>query len=93
MATLPMIPRKHIKPNGRVDLWDVLSDGGPFKVEFTTINAREALLYDKDRYKFELPRGTKQGPAQDEADERAAAEAEESAETQANDPHYGRKQA
>lgn len=87
---LPHIPRKHIKPNGNVDLWDVLIDGGPVKVEFTTILAREALVRDKDRYKFELPRGAKPGDLQVEADERRAAE---QAETDAEppDPVYGRR--
>lgn len=88
---LPQIPRGRIKRNGRVDLWDVLIEGGPVKVEFTTILAREALVRDPARFQFELSRGTKPGQLQVEADERIAAErAEDGAE--APDPVYGRKE-
>lgn len=88
-APLPMIPRKHIKPNGRVDLWDTQIENGPVRIEFTSILAREALVRDKDRFKFELPRGVKPGPLQDEADERARADAEAAA-AEPPDPVYGR---
>lgn len=87
--TLPYIPRKNIKLNGRVDLWDVLVEEGPAKVEFTTILAREALQRDSERYKLDLPRGTKPGPAQAAAEERLAAEMAET-NAEAPDPAYGR---
>lgn len=87
---LPHIPRKHLKPNGRVDLWDVLIENGPVKVEFTTILAREALQRDPGRFKMALPPGTKAGPLQIEADERAAAELAE-ADAEPADPHFGRR--
>lgn len=89
MKPLPLIPRKSIKPNGNVDLWDMLAENGPVKIERTTIIAREAMQRDSERYKLELPRGTKPGPAQIEA-ERIAAEiaAEENAEPP--DPVFGR---
>lgn len=98
MATkpLPMIPRKHIDAHGHVMLWDVVgplddekNGTGPVKVQFTGILAREALQRDPDRYKLDLPRGIKPGPAQDEADERDRELAAE-AEAEANkDPVYG----
>jgi hypothetical protein len=89
---LPHIPRKYIKPNGKVDLWDVLIERGPVRVEFTTLLAREALARDPDRFKFDLPKGVKPGELQLEADERARADAE-SDDTEPPDPVYGRKQA
>lgn len=87
--TLPLIPRKFFKRNGKVDLWDVLIEDGPVKIEFTPILAREALGRDKDRYKLELPRGAKPGTLQIEADERAAEAAADAAQ-EAPDPVYGR---
>lgn len=89
------IPRRYIKPNGKVDLWDMTGPlvdeqpTGPVKVEFSGILAREALQRDPDRYRTDLPKGVKPGPAQAEADERAAAEQAE-ADAEANrDPVYG----
>lgn len=89
MNPLPYIPRKSIKPNGNVDLWDVLAEDGPVKLERTTIIAREALQRDPARYKLELPRGTKPGPAQIEAERRAAEIAAEE-NTEPPDPVFGR---
>lgn len=86
---LPYIPRKNIKANGRVDLWDVVVEDGPVKIEFTSILAREAMVRDPARYKLELPRGTKPGPAQTAAEERIAAEIAET-NAEAPDPAYGR---
>lgn len=89
---LPMIPRKHVRRDGMVEFWDTSEEnGGPVKLERQAILAREALMNDPDRYKLELPRGTKPGPAQIEADERRAAEAEELAREADADPHYGRR--
>lgn len=87
--TLPLIPRKYIKANRRVDLWDVLIEGGPVKLERTAILAREALAYDPDRYVLTLPRGMKPGPLQEEAEEREREMAAEAAAEPA-DPVYGR---
>lgn len=86
---LPHIPRKHIKANGRVDLWDVLIEDGPVKIEFTTILAREALVRDAERFQFNLPRGMKPGPAQIAAEARAAEELDQAA-AEPPDPAYGR---
>lgn len=89
---LPFIPRKYMKPDGTVDLWDTDDSehtGGPKKINQTAILAREALQRGGDRYKFELPKGMKPGPAQIEADERLIAEAEEM-NAEAPDPAYGR---
>lgn len=87
---LPHIPKKYIKPNGKVDLWDVVIEGGPVKCEFTTILAREALLYDPDRYHFNLPAKTKPGPLQEEAEERAREDAA-AADAEPPDPVYGKR--
>lgn len=87
---LPLIPRKYFKRDGKVDMWDVIIDGGPVKVEFTAILAREALQRDPDRFKFELPRGVQPGPLQVEAEERARAQSDER-DTEAPDPVYGRR--
>ncbi len=86
---LPMIPRKYIKKNGRVDVWDMEVENGPAKIEFTTMLAREALQRDEKRYKLELPRGMKPGQLQLDNEERAAADAE-AANVEPADPVYGR---
>lgn len=88
---LPLIPRKYIKRNGKVDLWDVLIENGPARFEFTAILAREALQRDPDRFKFELPKGTKQGSLQDEADEREQENMEEGDRIDDADPHFGKR--
>lgn len=97
MATkaLPMIARKYIKPRGLVDVWDMQIDrgtdalAGPLRLEMTAILAREALQRDSDRYKLELPRGEKPGPAQIEAELRAAEELADPDEKP--DPVYGKR--
>lgn len=89
---LPMIPRKYVRRDGLVEFWDTSEEnGGPVKLERQAILAREALANDPDRYKLELPRGVKPGPAQIEADERVRSEAEELAREAEADPHYGRR--
>lgn len=105
MPPLPYIPRRAIKPNGKVDLWDLIGQptgkkdektgfeitDGPVKIEFNSILAREALQRDPDRYKIDLPRGVKPGPGQIAFEERQRAEAEE-LEAEANrDPVYGNR--
>lgn len=87
---LPHIPRKYIKANGKVDLWDMVIEGGPVKCEFTTILAREALLYDPERYYFSLPTKVKPGRLQEEADERAREDAE-AADAEPPDPVHGKR--
>lgn len=87
---LPMIPRKYLKPNGVVELWDMEAVDGPVKIERTGILAREALQRDPDRYKLELPRGVKPGQAQFDAEERAREEQAE-AEAEAPDPVFGQR--
>lgn len=89
-APLPHIARKFIKPNGKVDLWDIADKDDPVKLEFTAILAREALQRDKERYKLELPKGVKPGAAQAEAERRAAEEMAE-ADAEPPDPVYGRR--
>lgn len=86
---LPMIARKHIRSDGTVELWDMMAEDGPVKMVRTAILAREALQLDPERFKLELPRGTKPGPAQLAAEEHAR---EAAAEEDAPDPVYGRNQ-
>ena len=89
LKALPFIPAKYIKrPSGKVDLWDIKIDGGPVRVEFTGILAREALQRDPERFMFELPKGIRPGPLQQEADERAAAEQAELEAAQQQDPMH-----
>lgn len=92
---LPMIPRNRVDKHGMVELWDMLeTDGegnviGPVKIKRQAILAREALQRDPDRYRLDLPRGVKPGPAQEEAERRAAEEAAEAEAEAAADPVYG----
>lgn len=90
-AALPLIHPKYIKRGDKVDLWDVVIENGPVKSEFTVILAREALARDAERWKLDLPKGTKPGPLQDEADRLAAEQEGAAAETAAADPVYGRR--
>lgn len=101
---LPMVPRKHIDVHGNVALWDLVGEptgekdektghpitDGPVKIVRTGILAREALARDPDRYKLDLPKGFKPGPAQIAADERAHDEAAAEDAERAADPIYGR---
>lgn len=89
MALLPLIHRKHIKRDGKVDLWDIVEDGGPVKIEFPAILAREALARDPERYHLNLPRGLKPGPLQAENEERIRLQNEEAEATADADPVYG----
>lgn len=142
-----MIPYQRVKPNGKVDLWDLgpqvgpkppaappapdatklkgaelaaaeveyedacerykdelrdytaarkaharwsIEKGGPIKVELWGVDARHAMETEPDRFKLDLPKGMKPGKAQQEAEERAAAEAEELRQARSRDPlHAG----
>lgn len=86
---LPMIPRKHVRSNGSVEFWDMLAEDGPVKLERTSILAREAMQRDPERYRLELPRNIKPGPAQIEAERRAAEAAAEDEDPP--DPVYGKR--
>lgn len=94
IAALPMIPRKYVDPKtGRVNVWDLSTETdppGPVKIEMTGILAREALQRDPERFKLELPRGVKPGPAQEEA-ERLAADRADPGPQETTDPAYGRR--
>lgn len=87
---LPMIARRFISRTGHVDLWDMLADDGPVKITRTGILAREALGRDPERYKLELPKGIKPGPAQTRAEEEAAAAAAE-LDNEPPDPVFGKR--
>lgn len=140
------IPRSRIKPNGKVDIWDLgpqrptapkapespdldklkgadraLADvehedavekykdhlrhygaakrehtawhdknGGPIKVELWAVDAKHAIEVEPERYKLDLPPKTKPGPAQIEAERRAAQEAEDLDRARSSDPQFGR---
>lgn len=65
-------------------------NGGPVKVEFWGVDAREAMELEPDRYILDLPRGARPGKAQLEAEERQAAEIEELKKAASLDPlHAG----
>lgn len=80
-----MIPHTAIKRNGKVDLWDLDAENGPIRIELFPIDAKHALKF-RDRYVFKLPKGKTPGPAQIEAEERAAAESDDQT---SRDPHFG----
>ncbi len=67
--------------------------GGPVKVEFWGVDARHALEVEPERYRLDLPRGTKPGRAQIEAEEMAQAEAEAMEQAHRRDPQFGQGQA
>ncbi|MEO6381975.1 MAG: hypothetical protein ABIO35_08255 [Nitrobacter sp.] len=58
---------------------------GPVKVELWSVDARHALTVDPKRYKIELPKGSKPGPAEERRLEQLAAENP----VEGTDPHYG----
>lgn len=98
MAATVLIPSKHLKRNGKVDVWDVgPSDevefkaweeqyGGPVRVEQWAVDARHSLSVEPKRYKLTLPKGDEPGRYQKDLDAQAATEGEAQ---EAADPHYG----
>lgn len=88
---LPMIPRRYVNAHGNVALWDMAEEGGPVQIVRAGILAREALGRDPERYRLELPKNVKPGPAQLEAEQRAREEADELNTDIDRDPVYGRK--
>lgn len=83
---------QHMEADARsllVKVWDIKADGGPVQIEMRSVNARDALARDKERYCLKLPRGVKAGPAQDEMKKREAAEAQDFASIVARDPVFG----
>lgn len=64
--------------------------GGPVKVELWGADARHAMEVEPDRFKLDLPKGSKPGKAQAEADEMARIEADELRQARSRDPlHSG----
>jgi hypothetical protein len=57
----------HIKPNGRVDVVDKETPGGPAIVELWAVDAMHALKIDPKRYA--LPKPKAERPAEGEAEE------------------------
>jgi hypothetical protein len=68
-------------------------NGGPVKVEMWGVDARHALDREPERYKLDLPRGTRPGSAQVAADAAHAAEIEELKRAAALDPQFGTQEA
>jgi hypothetical protein len=66
------------------------TNGGPLKVDLWSTDAVHALATDPDRYKLELPKGTKPGAAQVEADRLAEMSEQDLAEARAKDPVFGK---
>lgn len=67
--------------------------GGPVKQEFWGVDATFAMEREPERYKLDLPRGTKPGAAQLAAEERAEVEIEELKRARALDPQFGQQRA
>jgi hypothetical protein len=64
--------------------------GGPVKVEMWGVDARHALENWPDRFKLDLPKGTKPGRAQAEAEEMERVAADEIRQARSKDPlHSG----
>lgn len=67
-------------------------NGGPVKVELWGVDATHATESFKERYKLDLPKGVKAGPAQIEAEKLAEAEGMELAALRERDPNFGKPQ-
>lgn len=64
--------------------------GGPVKIELWGVDARHAIETEPDRFMLDLPKGTKPGKAQAEAEAMAAIEADELRIARSKDPlHAG----
>lgn len=91
-------PKLTIKPNGKVDLWDLgppkddphrkawEAQTGPHQVDLWAVDARHALEVEPERYVIKLPSGTKPGPAQKLIEESRAASMQLA---EKPDPHFG----
>lgn len=66
------------------------SNGGPVKVELWGVDARFALECEPERFKLDLPRGTKPGKAQIDAEEMARLDGIELAQARERDPNFGK---
>lgn len=65
--------------------------GGPRKEELWAADARHAMTVEPDRWKLDLPKGTKPGRAQIEAEQQQAAEREALEHEVEADPQFGSK--
>jgi hypothetical protein len=63
-------------------------NGGPVKIELWGCDARHAMIVEPNRYKIDLPRGTKAGPKQMMADAVARKAAQELAADVEADPEF-----
>ena len=70
-------------------VWDLEAAGGPVQLIMRTVNAKDALRRDPNRYVLKLPRGIKPGPAQAELEQRNRDEASDFAALAARDPVFG----
>lgn len=62
---------------------------GPLTITMTSVNVREAMERDKERYVRQLPKGVKPGPGWHAQQERQRAEMAEFQQVAARDPQYG----
>ena len=83
---------QHMEADARsllVRVWDLKADNGPLQLIMRSVNARDALARDPERYVLKLPRGVKPGPAHLEAEARRKEEANDYASIAARDPVFG----
>jgi hypothetical protein len=66
------------------------TNGGPLKIELWSTDALHAINIDPERYRLELPKGAKPGPAQLERDRIAEMSERELQEAREKDPQFGR---
>lgn len=72
-----------------VRVWDLEATDGPVQMIMRSVNARDALKRDPNRYALKLPRGVKAGPAQAEFERKLKEEADEFTAAVARDPVFG----
>ena len=64
-------------------------NGGPVEIEMWSVNAREALANDPERYRRALPKGEKPGKTDHENKRKAELRLIEDAAAAKRDPHFG----
>ena len=84
---------QHMEADARsllVKVWDLdEASGGPYQLTMRSVNARDALKRDPNRYVLKLPKGLKPGPKQAEIEQQERDEADHFAAEAARDPVFG----
>jgi hypothetical protein len=83
---------QHMEADARsllIKVWDLEARDGPVQMVMRSVNARDALKRDPNRYTLKLPKGIKPGPAQAEFERQAKEEADQFAAASARDPVFG----